>query len=177
MTARCDSRSMNPTEHKGEDEGPKRPPRIISIVLAGWLASTVVGCGAFSSDSTTPDAWIEIKGRRVSLDVVDTPRSQGKGLGGRDSLAWHHGMYFEYDRPAFYSFWMKGMRFSIDIIWLRDGRVVAIDANVPYEKGGNGPTLQPGVLIDGVLEVPAGYATAHAWQIGDRAVYERVKAE
>jgi uncharacterized membrane protein (UPF0127 family) len=151
--------------------------RVRPILVVAWLASSIVGCGAVSGESATPDAWIEIKGRRVSLDVADTPRTQEKGLGGRDSLAWHHGMYFEYDRPAFYTFWMKGMRFSIDIVWLRDGRIVAVDANVPFEKGGNGPVLHPGVLIDGVLEVPAGYASAHAWQIGDRAVYERVKAD
>jgi uncharacterized membrane protein (UPF0127 family) len=154
----------------------KRVSRLLAIVLMPGLVSSMAACGAVLGDSETPDAWIEIKGRRVALDVADTPRKQEKGLGGRDSLAWHHGMYFEYDQPSFPAFWMRGMRFSIDIVWLRDGRIVDLHPNVPFEKGGNGPTLRPRVLTDGVLEVPAGYAAAHAWQIGDRAVYERLKA-
>jgi uncharacterized membrane protein (UPF0127 family) len=72
---------------------------------------------------------------------------------------------------------MKGMRFEIDIIWLRDDRIVDVDANVPFEKGGNGPTLRPSELVDAVLEVPAGYAAASGWQIGDRMILERVTAK
>jgi uncharacterized membrane protein (UPF0127 family) len=72
---------------------------------------------------------------------------------------------------------MKGMRFSIDIIWLRDGRIVGLEANVPFEKDGNGPTLRPSELVDAVLEVPAGYAAASGWRIGDPVRLERVKAK
>ncbi len=66
------------------------------------------------------------------------------------------------------------MRFSIDIIWLRKDRIVGIEASVPFEKGGNGPTVRPRELIDAVLEVPAGYSAASGWTIGDRVRLERV---
>jgi uncharacterized membrane protein (UPF0127 family) len=142
------------------------------------LLSVTTACSLGSGEASTPDdAWIEIRGQRVSLEIVDTPGKQAKGLGERDSLAWHHGMYFEYEKPGFYAFWMKGMRFSIDIVWLRDSRIVDLDANVPFEKGGNGPTLRPSVLVDAVLEVPAGYSAASGWQIGDRTLYQRVRAK
>ena len=133
-------------------------------------------CNIDGPDGPRPEAWLEIKGQRISVEIADTPEKQEKGLGERDSLAWDHGMYFEYSQPAFYAFWMKGMRFSIDIIWLRNGRIVGFEANVPFERGGNGPTLRPHELIDAVLEVPAGYATASGWQIGDPVRFERVKA-
>jgi len=112
----------------------------------------MIGCSIGGPD---PDAWLEIRGQRIAIEIADTPEKKAKGLGERDSLAWHHGMYFEYDQPAFYAFWMKGMRFSIDIIWLRDGRIVGYEPNVPFEAGGNGPTVRPRELIDAVLEVPA----------------------
>jgi uncharacterized protein len=83
-------------------------------------------------------------------------------------------MLFPYDRPAFYAFWMKGMRFSIDIVWIRGDRIVDIDSNVPFEPGGNGPTLRADSLVDSVLEVPAGYAFAMGWRIGDRVIVEPV---
>jgi uncharacterized membrane protein (UPF0127 family) len=133
-------------------------------------------CSLGGLDEPEPDAWIEIKGQRISIEIADTPEKQQKGLGERDSLAWDHGMYFEYAQPAFYAFWMKGMRFPIDIIWLRDGRIVGFELNIPFEEGGNGPTVRPRELVDAVLEVPAGYAAASGWRIGDRVQLERVKA-
>lgn len=132
------------------------------------------GCG---EGDPKPDGWIEIRGQRVALEIVDTAPKQAKGLGDRDSLAWHHGMYFEYPAPGFYAFWMKDMRFSIDIVWLREGRIVDVDVRVPYQEGSNGPTVRPSELVDAVLEVPAGYAVSNGWQIGDRALFERVQRE
>ncbi len=146
-----------------------------TVLLSLLLLTTA--CSHDGGEPSTPDAWIEIRGQRVSLEVADTPRVQEKGLGERDSLAWHHGMYFEYEEPAFYAFWMKGMRFSIDIVWLREDRIVDLDLTVPFEKGGNGPTLRPSVLADAVLEVPAGYSAANGWQIGDRVTYRRITAK
>jgi uncharacterized membrane protein (UPF0127 family) len=139
-----------------------------------WVA-LVFACHAGNGAGPEPEGWVEIQGKRVWVEVADTPREQEKGLGERDSLAWDHGMYFEYDRPAFYAFWMKGMRFSIDIVWLREGRIVDLDPNVPFEEGSNGPTLRPAELVDAVLEVPAGYAAVHGWRIGDRVKMERLK--
>jgi hypothetical protein len=121
----------------------------------------------------SPEGWVEIRGRRIAVEIAQEPAVQAKGLGARDGLAWDHGMYFVYDQPAFYAFWMKGMRFSIDIVWLREGRIVDLDVNVPFEPGGNGPTLRPSSLVDAVLEVPAGYAVANGWSIGDRVAFER----
>jgi len=86
-------------------------------------------------------------------------------------------MYFPYARPGFFGFWMKGMRFPIDIVFLREGRIVEIHPQVPFEQGGNGPTIRPRELVDAVLEVPAGYAAAKGWQRGDRVRFARVTAE
>jgi len=134
------------------------------------------GCGGDGPNGPEAEAWLEIRGQRISVEIVDTPAKRSKGLGERDSLAWDHGMYFEYSEPAFQAFWMKGMRFSIDIIWLRDGRIVGFETNVPFEKGGNGPTVRSRELSDAVLEVPAGYSVVRGWRIGDRVHIERIKA-
>lgn len=122
------------------------------------------------------DAWVEIGSKRVAVELAQTPADQAKGLGYRDELAWGKGMYFTYAHPAFYSFWMRGMRFSIDIVWIRQGRIVDLHADVPFEAGGNGPTLRPREAVDAVLEVPAGYAAASGWRIGNRVQLERVGA-
>ncbi|MFP6654965.1 MAG: DUF192 domain-containing protein [Myxococcota bacterium] len=171
------SQSKVPLGAKGRDGMPSKN--------LAWLISTTclvallwtVGCGYGDPIQSNPDAWIEIRGRRVAVEIADSPSEQAKGLGSRDALAWNHGMYFEYAEPAFYSFWMKDVRFSIDIVWLRDGRIVDLDVRVPFQEGSNGPTVRPAELVDAVLEVPAGYAVAHRWQIGDRVLFERVRRE
>lgn len=153
------------------------PTRLVrSALLFASLVFIVSACGLASSGPARVDGWVEIQGKRTTVEIAYTPEEQAMGLGERDALAWGHGMYFEYDRPGFYSFWMKGMRFSIDIVWLRGGRIIDLDPNVPFERGTNGPTLRPAELADAVLEVPAGYAVAQGWRIGDRVKFERTRA-
>lgn len=119
-----------------------------------------------------PQDFVAIRGRRVSIELAETPEQQQRGLGERDALAWDHGMLFLYDDPGFYAFWMKGMRFDIDIVWLREGRIVDVSHRVQHVPGSNGPTVRPRELADAVLEVPAGYAEAHGWRPGDAARIE-----
>jgi len=121
----------------------------------------------------TPDAWVEIRDARVAVELATDPIDQARGLGGRDGLDWDTGMYFVYDQAGFYGFWMKDMRFDIDIVWIREGRIVDLHPNVPHHPDGPGPTLRPAELADAVLEVSAGYAMAKGWQIGDRATLRR----
>lgn len=147
-----------------------------------WLVALLVATFALACDSpvahdaAAPDAWITIRDARVSTEVVITPAEQAKGLGYRDSLAWDHGMLFPYEEARFRGFWMKGMRFDIDIVWILDGRIVDISHRVPHVPSPEGPwpSYRPNSLVDQVLEVPAGYASSHGWRAGDRVEVERL---
>jgi uncharacterized membrane protein (UPF0127 family) len=79
-------------------------------------------------------------------------------------------MLFLYEAPGFTAFWMKRMRFDIDIVWIRDLRIVGIEEFVPHPREENEAlaTVRPPELVDTVLEVPAGFARAHGWRRGDR---------
>ena len=133
-----------------------------------------LGCEAVGEEPPAPDAWVTIRGARVATEVAVTPAAQARGLGYRDSLDWNHGMLFPYETPGFRSFWMKGMRFDIDIVWIRAGRVVDIDHRVPHVAAPEGPWPPVGTdsMVEQVLEVPAGFAAAHGWQKGDRVQVE-----
>lgn len=144
------------------------------LVCAALLL--VAACREAGPASPASEGVVEVRGKTVAVEIAEGRTEQAKGLGERDALAWGTGMYFPYDRPGFYTFWMKGMRFAIDIVFLRDGRIVDLFAQVPFEAGGNGPTIRPRVLADAVLEVPAGYSAANGWQIGDRVRFERLRA-
>jgi uncharacterized membrane protein (UPF0127 family) len=157
----------------GRGAPPRRGARRLGV-LALLLAA---GCGAGPVPAEAPEAWVSIRGERVAAEVADTRAEQVQGLSGRDALAWGRGMLFLYDRPGFYAFWMKDMRFDIDIVWIREHHVVGITNRAPAPPEGTPegelPAFQPGELVDAVLEVPAGFAAASGWQSGDFVRIER----
>lgn len=103
----------------------------------------------------------------VHVTIARTVQEQERGLGGRQGLQPDEGMLFVFDEPAGpRPFWMKDMRFAIDIIWLAaDGTVTDIAQSVQ-------PDSFPAVLdsrrpAQDVLEVSAGFAAGHGLHEGD----------
>ena len=96
--------------------------------------------------------------------MADTPSLRTLGLGGRDSLAPDRAMWFVFDRAAPRSFWMRGMRFPLDIVWVSDGYVVTgVAERVPHPEPGTPsrelPTYYSIVPARYVLEINAGLAS------------------
>ena len=108
----------------------------------------------------------------IDVEVVISRAEQQLGLGHRKSLSHNKGMLFVYHTAGERVFWMKGMRFSIDIIWLKNGKIVHIAKKVPppsvMAPKGTLKTYGHGVEADSVLEVVAGFADAHQLKNGDR---------
>lgn len=98
----------------------------------------------------------------IVAEVAESPSDQRRGLGFRDQLEAKRGMLFVYNKPGVRSFWMKGMRFAIDIIWLRQGKIVLIEKNVQpptiFTKDSHLKTYGRAVLSDMVLEMSAGFS-------------------
>ncbi len=152
--------------------------RNTALALALSVGLHPTACQAGSDSGPPPDAWVQIRDTRVSVEIPQNSEAQARGLGHRDSLAWDHGMLFVYPDARFLGFWMKGMRFDIDMVWILDGRIVQISHRVPHVEspGGPWPGIRPDSLADQVLEVPAGYAASHRWRTGDRVQVEPAAA-
>ena len=135
--------------------------------LLAWGLAAGLACGSGLSPATGPTATI--RDRVVALEIARTDAEQVQGLSDRKSLDWHSGMLFVYDEADFRSFWMLRMHFDIDIVWIRDGRIVGIARFVPHPRDPSETpaTVRSPELADAVLEVPAGYAQAHGWRRGD----------
>ena len=101
----------------------------------------------------------------INVEVARSPHAQTRGLGGRASLKKGTGMVFPYDGPGLRGIWMKGMLIPIDILWIRGGRIVAIEANVPPPSANRELAVFRHVA-DLVLEVPAGNAEEMGIRIG-----------
>ncbi|MBI4714059.1 DUF192 domain-containing protein [Candidatus Uhrbacteria bacterium] len=76
-------------------------------------------------------------------------------------------MLFLFENETLVPFWMKGMFFPIDIIWLDNQTIVGFETDVQVE---NPPMTiyRPPTPVDSVLEVPAGFVKAHNLGIGDQ---------
>lgn len=107
---------------------------------------------------------------RVFAMIADTDEKRYLGLGNIDSLAMDRGMLFIHDGADKYGYSMRGMRFDLDFIFIRDGKVVDIAKNVAYEYKGK---IEGGTEYDRVLEVNAGWARANEIEIGDEVIVEQ----
>ncbi|OGE86608.1 MAG: hypothetical protein A3J48_01550 [Candidatus Doudnabacteria bacterium RIFCSPHIGHO2_02_FULL_46_11] len=101
----------------------------------------------------------------LDIELAKTETEKFQGLSGRKSFPEKTGMLFIYDSPGYYSFWMKDMHFSIDIVWL-DGnwQVVDIVEHVTPETFPR--SSHPKEKAVYALEVNAGLVAKNAWQIG-----------
>jgi uncharacterized membrane protein (UPF0127 family) len=80
----------------------------------------------------------EISGVRLKLIVASTPQSQMKGYGdSKASPSGDNGMLFIYDDDQPLSFWMKGVKFGLDIIFF-DNSMQYIDHH----------TMEPGHEVE-----------------------------
>lgn len=97
----------------------------------------------------------------LRLEIADTDATRTRGLSGRPSLDERAGMLFVFPERGVYPFWMKEMRFPIDIVWIDGDTVVDVVTLPPPEEGRNVPPSHiPLVKADLVLEVNAGQAAA-----------------
>lgn len=124
--------------------------------------------------NTSPTSKVVINSATFNVEVAKTEKEKIKGLSGRNSLAQDKGMLFVFDKPAYYSFWMREMKFPLDIVFILDNKVVRVFENVPAaaKDDANPPQFGSGVMSDKVLEINAGLAKKYKIRAGDTVSFE-----
>jgi hypothetical protein len=117
-------------------------------------------------------AYAIANNRKFELEVARTPQQQATGLMSRTSLANNRGMLFLFSPPQPIKFWMKNTLIPLDIIFLLNGKVQAIAANVPPCKTATCPTYGPDTQVDRVVELRGGTAKEIRLKVGDRIQIE-----
>ncbi len=137
------------------------------MALAAFLAAVWVIEGGKKQSSS---ALLKIGGAELAIEVADSSAERTLGLSGRDSLGYNRGLLFIFKTEGLYSFWMKDMKFPIDIIWMDSrARVIEITSNVSPATFPESFTSQKSAKY--VLEVNAGWASQNGIKIGDRAEF------
>lgn len=123
----------------------------------------------FNVQSNSKYQMFQIGTQKLRVEVAKTPEELSKGLGGRDTLG-SDGMLFLLPVRIIPTFWMKGMRFGLDFVWINEGKVVALTPNIPFEPGVSDAALKtysPGLPTDTVLELLQGDIAKRGIKVGD----------
>lgn len=75
---------------------------------------------------------VRVGAAEFAVEPAVTPAQRIQGLSGRQVLAARNGMLFIFEQAGKYTFWMKEMRFALDLVWIGAGcTVVDLTRNAP----------------------------------------------
>jgi len=146
---------------------------IAVFVLIKWSQknnlSSEVSQTATKTITGTEKKEILVGPNKLLVEIAGTNVKRAKGLGGRDSLGENEGMLFIFEKPDYYSFWMKDMKIPLDFIWISGNEIKDITKNIPPPKNSSDrlQTYRPIEKVDKVLEVNSGWVESHNVKIGD----------
>ena len=138
-----------------------------AIILFIFLAVVIAGLLIFRKNIFPPkvqENYIQINGQKILVEIASTEAQREQGLSGRENLCSVCGMLFLFSQAGNYPFWMKEMKFNLDMLWISGNRVVKIVKNISFEKG-KGEVVDPQTSADKVLEINAGQSGK--WGIGE----------
>jgi uncharacterized protein len=137
--------------------------KIIVLILGIILLILLI----LEIDSITSSPNANLNGHIFSLYLAKTSNDQEIGLAKFNKISDNQGMLFLFPKSGYYSFWMKNMKFPIDIIFISGNRIVDIFQNVPVQKTNNNlPTYTTGEKADKVLEINAGLTNKYKIKLG-----------
>ena len=159
---------------------PRNLRRLRRIALATTLAATALATTALAptalaagnGDAGPPQRlpitarWCLSPSRCIDLEVPRGDRQFAWGLQLRPPLPPLRGMWFGYAVPTPVRFWMHRTPSPLDMLFVRDRRVIAIEARVAPCMRLPCRSYGPGVPIDGVLELAAGEAERLQIRVG-----------
>jgi len=148
---------------------------ILLIVVAGvYYTKNYAKSGQVLSIFTKP-ATVTIDNQSFNVSIARSEKEHEVGLSGTKSLDQNQGMIFLFNNPGYYSFWMKDMKFPIDIIFINNDQIVTIYNDAPTVQGQeNLIAYPPTQMVDKVLEIQAGLSEKYNFKIGDKVKYENL---
>jgi uncharacterized protein len=146
---------------------------LLIVVGAFYVTSSYLKGGKpLSLFKKTP--VVTIGDHNFKVVVASSQKEQEIGLSKTKSLSQDQGMIFLFQKLDYYLFWMKNMKFPIDIIYINNDKIVTIKNNVQIPKNnvGNLTIYSPTEPADKVLEIQAGLSQKYKFKNGDKLKYE-----
>lgn len=108
-------------------------------------------------------------GKEITAELAVTEEQRVRGLMFREEIKENQGMLFVMEEEGPHGFWMKNMRFSIDILWLNgEKRIVHVESHVPPCQSPPCPTYHSEIPSKYVLELKAGSVEKHNLELYEK---------
>ncbi len=149
---------------------------IVGLAAVVFLAADILlFYNAVSKPHVSYESRLKVGNDIFDVEIASTAAARALGLSGRDILGENEGMFFIFDEPDNYGFWMKDMKFPIDIVWINNEKVVGFSENAEPEPGkqpGDLKIYYPPQPVDRVLEVNAGTAVKYGIKAGSPVIFQ-----
>jgi len=126
-----------------------------------------------NSSLKSNEALMKITDRVFKVEIVSDSMDMYRGLSNRKELCAQCGMLFVFPDLSERTFVMRDMNFPLDIIFLADGKIVKIHANLPPEGRNTKNLYSSEEPADRVLEINAGLAVELGLKEGDKLILPR----
>lgn len=147
----------------------KRSVVVLTIIIMAFFVGSFLFLPRKKGQPT-----VKIGNVTVSVEIARTREERSRGLSYRKELPQDQGMLFVFPEKSYQTFWMKGMNFDLDFIWIVDNKVIDITENVSAPQGNIPdealPLYRSKVPVESMLEVNSGFVVNNKIKIGDTVV-------
>ena len=137
---------------------------VFAIAVVIILSAVIIMAWPLATPKTV---LVAINNNVIKAETADSVLTQYHGLSNRPSLCPDCGMLFNFPDFQEREFVMRDMEFPLDIIFIADGKIINIAANLPPEGHEPSVIYKSNGPADQVLEVNGGYAEQKGIKVGD----------
>ncbi len=114
-------------------------------------------------------------GRKIKIDLVDTPMSREVGLMCVTKMPRTYGMLFVFPNDMYLNFWMKNTLVPLDILWIGPDKKITVIHEKLHESTVDTPDdkiVTAGGKGQFVLELASGEASRRKLKAGDQLKFD-----
>jgi len=119
---------------------------------------------------------IQIGSKNYEIYITESRENQTTGLAAFEEIKENQGMIFEFPEEDYHAFWMKNMKFDIDMIFLdQNNQVIQIFENVQkssYKSDTDFQTYMPKLKSKFVIEIKSGETKKNGLRTGDVIIFK-----
>jgi len=126
-------------------------------------------------EETTTKKTVVINGYPFLATIANTPQEREQGLSGKDKLLQGEAMLFLFDDSKIRTFWMRDMKFDLDILFIRSSTSLTTGDEIleiaTLKKPTDNKNIQSYTTknkVDKVLEINAGMSEKLKIKVGDK---------
>lgn len=144
--------------------------RMTSAVARAIVAAALVSGSVMAAEPVSARERVVLTTAQgaVVLEVARTPSERHLGLMNRVAVPSGTGMLFVYSAPRRVGMWMANTLVPLDMVFMREGRVVRVVRGAQPCTQQPCPVLWSGSVVDQVIELRSGQAASLGIDVGDR---------